>query len=414
MKRVLLMDAPNQFRDLLKEKLASAGIELAITNGRRDSFTKTITLLPDLIIIDFQGPFSDLIDFLEKKRSNPNTTNIPVFVTGKPLSPELLSKLIPLQVIKYFNRPIKFDILFESLSKVLRTALSVDTTPSIVDTHLNENIIFIEIARGLNRDKISMISYKICETIDANKLTNPKIVLMLTNIKFAFYDAVNLELLLNNVISDSRVRHKNIKILSFDSFVRDFVEGRKEYSQLEVVEDLTSVMSSLVTSNVMSDDETNIVDKILTATDDAGEDLVGLKFSEEFDHNTNIIAKRKNLKIAIVDGDAAVRGLLEKAFKGIYAEVDLFSTATEFLTATTQNTYSLVILEIMLNDIPGFNVLMNLRSKQYSSPVIVYSQVSKKEIVVQALSLGAKAYLVKPLGAEEIIAKSIEVINVTI
>ena len=411
MKRVLLMDSPPQFKDFLKEKLAAAGVELAVTNGRRDSFTRTITLLPDLIVIDFQDSFVDLLDFLEKKHSNPNAVNIPVIITGKPLAPELLAKLIPLKVIKYFNRPIKFDVFFDSISKVLQVPLAIDTTPSIVDTHLNENIIFIEIARGLNRDKISMISYKISETIEANRLTSPKIVLMLTNISLAFYDAVNMELLLNNIISDTRVRHKNIKILSLDPFVRAFVEGHKEYRNLEVVEDLSYIMASLVTQTDLVEQEVEIFDKILTTTNDAGTELIELKFSEELDENTNVVAKRKNLKVAIVDGDKEIQALLTNAFKGIYAEVDVFSTAAEFLQATATNTYSLVILEIMLSDISGFNVLMTLRSKQYPAPVIIYSQVSKKEIVVQALSLGAKAYLVKPLGVEEIIAKAIGIIN---
>ncbi len=414
MKQVLLMNASNQFRDFLKEKLTSAGVDLQVTNGRRDSFTKTITLLPDLIIIDFQDSFVDLLDFLEKKHSNPNAVNIPVIITGKPLAPELLAKLLPLRVIKYFNRPIKFDVFFDSISKVLHTSLAIDTTPSIVDTHLNENIIFIEIARGLNRDKIAMISYKISETIDANKLSTPKIVLMLTNVRLEFYDAVNLELLLNNVISDSRVRYRNIKILSFDKFVKDFVAGHQEYQQIEIVENLAEIMSSLVAQNIEAGQESEIVDKILTATEDAGTELVEMKFSSETDENANVIAKRQNLKVAIVDGDTTTRVFLTKAFKSIYAEVDIFATATDFITATSKTIYSLVILDIMMSDIPGFNILMNLRSKQYSSPIIIYSQVSQKEAVVQALSLGAKAYLVKPLSSEEIIAKSIEIINANV
>ncbi len=256
-----------------------------------------------------------------------------------------------------------------------------------------------------------MISFKITETIDANKLSHPKIVLMLTNISLAFYDAVNLELLLNNLISDTRVRRKNIKILSFDNFVKDFIDGHKEYSEIEVVEDLSAVMTSLVTQTFDSEQETEIVDKILMATNNAGEELVELKFSSELDENTNIIAKRKNLRIAIVDGDLKNCVLLEQAFKAIYAEVDIFQNATAFLNASKTNTYTLVILEIMLSDIPGFNVLMTLRSNHYTSPVIIYSQVSQKEIVVQALSLGAVAYLIKPLTTDEIIAKSIEIIN---
>ncbi len=411
MKQVLIIDAPPLFRDFLKEKLSSVGIEVSIASGRRDAFTKAISSLPDLILIDLQDSFESLMDFLQKKRDNPNAVSIPIILTGPALSQDFLAQLLPFKVIKYFNRPIKFDIFFDSIGRVLKTPLSIDTTLSIMETHLNDNIIFIEVAQGLNRDKIAMIRYKISEMIDANKLSTPKIVLMLTNLTLGFSDSANLEFLLNNVISDQRVRHKHIKILSLDSFTRDFVRGHVEYNDLEVVEDLSGVLATLINDSSDTELTDTIADKILSATDEAGDGLVEMRFFSE----TGVLdaegEDHKKLVIAIVDDDAVVRTLLEKVFASINAEVMSFPSGSEFLAATNKRVFDLVILDVFMPGISGFDILMNLRAKQYSSPVIVYSNATQKASVVQALSLGAKSYLIKPLKPDAIIQKAIEVLN---
>ncbi len=410
MKQVLIIDAPPLFRDFLKEKLSSVGIEVSTANGRRDAFTKTISSLPDLIIIDFQESFVELMDFLQKKRDNPNAVSIPIIITGPALRSDKLAQLLPFKVIKYFNRPIKFDVFFDSIGRVLKTALSIDTTLSIMETHLNDNIIFIEIAQGLNRDKIAMIRYKISEMIDANKISSPKIVLMLTNLTLCFSDSTNLELLLNNVISDQRVRHKYIKILSMDPFTRDFIHGHVEYNDLEVVDNLSGVLATLINERDDGDLTGTIADKILSATEDAGEGLVEMRFFSE----TGVLddgEEHKKLIIAIVDDDAVVRTLLEKIFMSIDAEVVSFGSGSEFLAATNKRVFDLVILDVFMPGISGFDILMNLRAKQYPSPVIVYSNATQKASVVQALSLGAKSYLIKPLKPDAIIQKAIEVLN---
>ncbi len=411
MKHVLIIDAPPLFRDYLKEKLSTVGVDVSIANGRRDAFTKTISILPDLIIIDFQVTFTELMDYLQKKRDNPNAVSIPIIITGSALSPELLAQLLPYKVIKYFNRPIKFDFFFDSIGRVLKTPLSIDATPCIMETHLNDNIIFIEIAQGLNRDKMAMIRYKISELIDANKLSTPKVVLMLTNLTLSFVDSPNLEVLLNNVISDQRIKHKNIKILSLDPFTRDFVSGHEEYRDLEVVSDLSGVLTALLNEHEDTNITDTITDKILSATEDVGEGLVEMRFFSETGVLDQSGEKTEKLLFAVVDDDAVVRTLLEKVFASINADVVSYSSGAEFLAATNKKVFDLVILDVFMPGISGFDILINLRTKEYKSPVIVYSNATQKASVVQALSLGAKSYLIKPLKPEAIINKAIEVLN---
>ena len=52
MKQVLIIDASPMFREFLTEKLTEENVAVETANGHRDAFTKLISLLPDLIILD--------------------------------------------------------------------------------------------------------------------------------------------------------------------------------------------------------------------------------------------------------------------------------------------------------------------------------------------------------------------------
>jgi len=413
MKQVLLIDTPPLFREFFKEKLTSEKIGVETLGKRGDAFAKTVSLLPDLIIIDVSESIDDLTDFFEKKRADPNAFLIPIIMTGPDPSREVLAKLPTYQVIKYFNKPIKFDIFFEFIGQTLRTPLSLDTTPSIMELHLNKNIIFIEIAQALNSDKLSLLKYKIDEMIEANKLVSPKIVLMISNLTLTFMDAVNVELLLQNVSSDSRIQRKNIKILSTDPFIRDFINGHEEFKGIEVAEELSQVLKTLVNRESPGNIADIINEDILSTTEAANAGTVEMRFfSESGVLNTDDPdGKVKKLQAAIVDDDPITRKILEKAFFSLNSNTDLFDSGAKFLAAANQKIYDIVILDIFMPGISGFDILANLQAKRYPGPVIIYSSTAQKTSVMQALSLGAKAYLVKPMKPEAFIQKVLEVLN---
>jgi len=49
------------------------------------------------------------------------------------------------------------------ISEILKKDLNIDRTPCQIDIHLNEDILFIEVTSGFNKDKIDTIKYKIKE-----------------------------------------------------------------------------------------------------------------------------------------------------------------------------------------------------------------------------------------------------------
>lgn len=413
MKQVLIIDAPTLFQDFLKEKFISEQIHVETAEGNRDAFTKIITTFPDLIILDISSTLKASLELLEKKRNDPNAKSIPVIMTGPTLSRAQLAILAQYNVLKYFNKPIKYDIFFESVGKILEADFIIDDTPCIMEIHLTNNIIFIEIAQNLNREKIGLLKFKIAEIINQNNLNSPKVVLMLTGLPLCFVDAINLELLLDNIIADERVFKRNIKILSLDDFVRDLIHGHKEYSGIEVVNNLSNVLNSIVDSPTAQNSNEIILDKVLTPTEDVSTSSVLMKFSSERDASkqSEFAETDINMEIAIVDDDPVTRTLLEKIYKSINAKVQIFNSGSEFLAATSNKVFNLIILDIFMPGISGFDILNHLHNKGYPTPIIIYSNATSRDYVIQALSLGAKSYLVKPLKPEVLLQKSLEIMN---
>lgn len=409
MKQVLIIDASPILREFIKAKLNSENVGVEFADGHRDGTTKLLSLLPDLVILNIENSVQESEEFLEKKKRDPNGKLIPMIVCGPVIQPEEVSSLVQYGVFKYFTKPIKFDVFFESIGKLLKIDFSMDTTPCVLDIHLNGKIIFIEIAMGLNREKIMLMKYRLSEIIDNNELKDPKVVLMMTDLQLSFVDGANLELLFSNVISDMRIRRKNIKVLSLSQITKDLIDGHPEYSGIEVVTSLSSVLGSLVDQPTGDGIADVISDNILTATVEDEDTVMATRFS--IDSGNDVKSEGNFVKAAILDDDQVIRTILTKSFQNIGATLDVFETGNDFISSLETKTYDILILDIFMPGLSGFEILKTLVEKKIKLPVIVYSQAVQKEAIVQALSLGAKAYLIKPQKPEAIIQKVTEVLH---
>ena len=410
MKSVLIVDAPPMLREFLKEKFAAENISVEVAEAQRDALPKFLSVLPDLVIVNIENSVSDVEDFLAKKQADPNGKKVPVIVSGPVITHEEASDLVQYGVIKYFTRPIQFDLFFDSIGRVLHSAFAIDSTPCVLDMHLNHHIIFIENAKGLNREKISLLKYKIPDLIQKNNLNLPKLVLMMSDLSLSYVDGLNLELLLTNITEDKRVLRRNIKILSFDPFVSDFIEGHPLYEGIEVVQDLSKVITSLVDS--VSDSVENVIsDKILASSEADEDESMGIRFfsdAETVGNNGGLSSAQPN--IAIIDNDISVIAYLKRAVETV-AEVSAFASGKDFLSKIQQKHFDLVITGMYMPDVTGLDILKYFIDQRINLPVIVYSNVVQKELIMQTLKLGASSYLIKPQPEEVIVQKVLEVLN---
>lgn len=413
MKLVLLIDASPMFREFLKGKLLAEQVNVETAVGNRDAYTKMITTLPDLVIIDVQENMDNLQEFLAKKCDDPNAKKIPIIISGPQVPRTQVATLAKFAVVKYFTKPIKFDVFFESIGKILHTNFAMDTTPSILEMHVNGSIIFMEIAQGLNREKLFLVKYKLNELIENNNIHEPKLVIMMTNLKLTFIDGSNLELLFDNIIATEKIKLKNIKILSFDQFTRELIDGHPQYSGIEIADNLNDVLNSLVDRTRAVNMGELISAKILTSDSKSNQDgSLEMRFQQDALEKLEDIEEIGNvLKIAVIDDDLIIRKLVENAFKQAGVETELFASGLEFVKSLDTKEFDLIILDIFIPDMNGLDILRTIQSKQITTPVIIYSQATQKDAVIKALSLGAKSYLVKPLKPEVLVTKAMETIH---
>ena len=410
MKRVLIVDASPIFKEFLKEKFSEEKIEVFFSEEQRDSITKMVSILPDLVILNINDNYNEqeLLSFLQKKKNDLNASRIPMIATGPQIDKTQATTFSQYSIIKYFEKPIKFDIFFEFVGRILKVAFTLDITPCVLDIHRNNNLIFIEIAHGLNREKLALLKYRLAEILDGTGISEPKIIVMLTNIELTFVDGLNLELLLDNILSHPRISAKNVKVLSFSKFVQALIAGHSRYNGIEVTTEISQVLNSLVENSSTSSMSDLISDKILTFNETRGENSVELKFhSESSIKPTSQNISENESKIAIIDDDSVILKLMKGSFEAKGIICDVYNSGSEFLAKIGLENYKVIVLDIMMPGISGFDTLRRLQSLPEMPPVIIYSQ-AEKSMAIQALSLGAKFFLPKPQKPEMLIQKVME------
>lgn len=414
MKQVLLIDDSNIFRDYLKSKLESRHVGLSISVGMLDSISKMRSIVPELIIIDFLSVKAYLFDLLESKRTDPNAKDIPVILLAQKIEKKDIARLAEYGVRKIIPKPLRIDQLFSLASPILGIDFDIDTTQCILEARVNDNIIFIEIAQGLNREKIDLLKYRIKELIALYSLTLPKILIMMTDLSLSFIDAPNLEHLMNSILYDQGVRNRNIKILTLDPFVRDFIDGNKEYVDIQIVTDLSKAIDSLLKDvNPAEDSPTVISERILSVSKSREDESssIQMRFKSELE---SLKSSEREIKIAVVDDDIVIRTVLTKTFQTIQAAVDQFESGSQFVPAGLSGKYDLIFLDLMMPGMNGFEVLQKLQQHGITTPIIVLSAISQREAVLKVLSAGVKSYMIKPLKPDAILKKAIEVLQASL
>jgi PleD family two-component response regulator len=109
-------------------------------------------------------------------------------------------------------------------------------------------------------------------------------------------------------------------------------------------------------------------------------------------------------RLLIVEDDYDISNMLNIYFTGLDYEVDVAPRGSEALQKTRQNLPHLIVLDIMLPDIDGYEVCRTLRTNTRTShiPVIFLTQKDERSDKLQGLELGADDYITKPFDIEEL------------
>ncbi len=111
--------------------------------------------------------------------------------------------------------------------------------------------------------------------------------------------------------------------------------------------------------------------------------------------------------IYAVDDEESIRSLYACALNGNDFTVTTFENATEFWKGMNERLPDLILLDIMLEETDGLEILKKLKANmQYAPiPVIMVSAKTQEVDKVIGLNLGADDYIAKPFGVMELIAR---------
>ncbi|EHR73378.1 response regulator with CheY-like receiver domain and winged-helix DNA-binding domain [Burkholderiales bacterium JOSHI_001] len=112
------------------------------------------------------------------------------------------------------------------------------------------------------------------------------------------------------------------------------------------------------------------------------------------------------MRILLVEDDPALADTTTRAFKAQGWAVDWSARGEPVPASVKQDPYDLVVLDIGLAGIDGFETLRRLRAQGSTTPVLMLTARDAVEDRVRGLESGADDYLVKPFAIAELVARA--------
>jgi DNA-binding response OmpR family regulator len=111
------------------------------------------------------------------------------------------------------------------------------------------------------------------------------------------------------------------------------------------------------------------------------------------------------MKILLIEDERKLAAFISSGLTQEGHVCDHFRDGSTGLQAAMQNEYDLILLDLMLPSLNGFDVLKNLRHFKNETPVIILSALNDTENVIKGLDMGAMDYLKKPFDLAELFAR---------
>ena len=113
----------------------------------------------------------------------------------------------------------------------------------------------------------------------------------------------------------------------------------------------------------------------------------------------------KGFKILLVEDDDALRFIVKDNLEQHHYQVEAAENGEIALQLFAQNEFDLIILDVMLPKVDGFQVAKTVRNKNEQIPIIFLTARSMTEDKITGLTLGGDDYIPKPFSMEELLLK---------
>lgn len=111
------------------------------------------------------------------------------------------------------------------------------------------------------------------------------------------------------------------------------------------------------------------------------------------------------MRLLIVEDDTTTAKSIELNLKPLGFICDTTDLGEDGICISKLYDYDLILLDLMLPDMHGYDVLRRLRSANITTPILILSGVTEIDDKIKALGFGADDYLTKPFHKQELVAR---------
>jgi two-component system cell cycle response regulator CtrA len=111
------------------------------------------------------------------------------------------------------------------------------------------------------------------------------------------------------------------------------------------------------------------------------------------------------MRVLLVEDDMATAKSIELMLRSESFVVDTTDLGEDGIEIGKLYDYDIIILDLMLPDIDGYEVLRRLRAARVRTPILILSGLSEPDNKVRGLGIGADDYLTKPFDKGELVAR---------
>ncbi|ETK30796.1 response regulator transcription factor [Microbispora sp. ATCC PTA-5024] len=118
-----------------------------------------------------------------------------------------------------------------------------------------------------------------------------------------------------------------------------------------------------------------------------------------------MVVESPEARLLIVEDEPNILELLAASLRYAGFEVTTASNGTEAVAAAQRHRPDLIVLDVMLPDMDGFDIVRRLRGGGTHTPVVFLTARDATEDKIRGLTLGGDDYVTKPFSLEEVVAR---------
>ena len=111
------------------------------------------------------------------------------------------------------------------------------------------------------------------------------------------------------------------------------------------------------------------------------------------------------MRVLVVEDDAAMARSIEAMLREEGYQCDTTDLGEDGIAVGKLYDYDAIVLDLMLPDIDGYEVLRRLRASKVATPTLILSGLDGVDDKIKGLGIGADDYLTKPFVRDELIAR---------